>query len=73
MKTVDDVMAALKTKGSEQTRKTYARHGVDMPMFGVKIADLKKVLPKETVWVSADARKKQQTDRAAAFALRLAN
>ena len=39
----------------------------------VKIADLKNALPKETVWVSAQERKKQQLDRAASFALRFAN
>jgi hypothetical protein len=29
--------------GSEQTRKTYARHGVTCPMFGVSIANLKTI------------------------------
>jgi 3-methyladenine DNA glycosylase AlkD len=40
--TVDEVMIELKKLGSEQTRKTYARHGgpVDR-MFGVKVGDMK--------------------------------
>src|SRR5260370_3781523 len=37
-------MADLKKKGSEQTRKIYARHGmVGKPMFGVSVADLKVI------------------------------
>lgn len=36
-----EVMAALEKAGSEQTRKTYARHGVMGPMFGVSFAFLK--------------------------------
>lgn len=43
MQTVDQVMSALKKKGSEKTRKTYARHGVPAEMFGVTIADLKTI------------------------------
>ena len=39
----------------------------------VRFADLKTVLPIETVWVDAAARQRQLADRAAAFALRLAN
>ncbi len=39
----------------------------------VKIADLKKILPAETAWVTQAERKKQQSERAAAYALRLAN
>ena len=46
MKTVTDVMTELKKKGKEQTRKTYARHGIDIPMFGVSIADLKTTAKK---------------------------
>jgi 3-methyladenine DNA glycosylase AlkD len=41
-----DVMSELEKKGSQQTRKTYARHGVNIPMFGVKIADLKTIAKK---------------------------
>jgi hypothetical protein len=32
---IDDVMRALERAGSEQTRKTYRRHGAQDPMFGV--------------------------------------
>jgi 3-methyladenine DNA glycosylase AlkD len=36
----DEVMQQLKTWGSEQTRKTYKRHGVMGEMFGVSYANL---------------------------------
>jgi 3-methyladenine DNA glycosylase AlkD len=39
-----EVMAALEAAGSEQTRRTYARHGVTIPMFGVSFATLKTLL-----------------------------
>ena len=38
---LDEVMGALEKAGSEQTRKTYARHGAKEPMFGVSFATLK--------------------------------
>ena len=41
MKTVNQVMTALKKKGTAQSRKTFARHGAPENMFGVKVADLK--------------------------------
>jgi 3-methyladenine DNA glycosylase AlkD len=37
---VDEVMQQLKQWGSEQTRKTYRRHGVTDEMFGVSYANL---------------------------------
>jgi 3-methyladenine DNA glycosylase AlkD len=43
MTTVTKVMSALKAKGSEQTRKIFARHGAGDNMFGVKVADLKVI------------------------------
>jgi 3-methyladenine DNA glycosylase AlkD len=43
MKTVEQVFAQLKKLGSEQTRKTYARHGIEIPMFGVSVANLKVI------------------------------
>jgi len=43
MKTVKQVMAALKKCGSEQTRKTYIKHGAPDDIFGVKVADLKVI------------------------------
>jgi 3-methyladenine DNA glycosylase AlkD len=42
--TLGDVMASLESKGSEKTRKTYARHGAPIgKMFGVSVADLKTI------------------------------
>lgn len=47
MATLKQVMAELKTFGSEQTRNTFARHGADVSrMFGVKVGDLKKIAKK---------------------------
>jgi 3-methyladenine DNA glycosylase AlkD len=46
MTTITDVMSELEKKGTEQTRKTFARHGVTIPMYGVKIADLKVIAKK---------------------------
>jgi 3-methyladenine DNA glycosylase AlkD len=43
---LSQVLAELKKKGKEQTRKTYARHGIDIPMFGVSVADLKIIAKK---------------------------
>jgi 3-methyladenine DNA glycosylase AlkD len=44
MPTVTSIMADLKKKGSEQTRKIYARHGMATEnMFGVSIAELKVI------------------------------
>jgi 3-methyladenine DNA glycosylase AlkD len=42
--TLAETMAALEAAGSEQTRKTYARHGAPGPMFGVSFATLKTLL-----------------------------
>jgi hypothetical protein len=39
----------------------------------VKLADLKKILPPETTWVSVDERRSQLAARAASFARRLLN
>jgi 3-methyladenine DNA glycosylase AlkD len=44
MPTVASIMAELKKKGKEQTRKTYARHGMAAERtFGVSTADLKTI------------------------------
>ena len=44
MPTLKTVMSALEKKGSEQTRKIFARHGASSDnMFGVKVADLKVI------------------------------
>ena len=42
--TLAEAMAALKAAGTEQTRKTYARHGAPEPMFGVSFATLKTMM-----------------------------
>jgi 3-methyladenine DNA glycosylase AlkD len=42
--TLAQAMSTLEKAGSEQTRKTYARHGVTGPMFGVSFATLKTML-----------------------------
>ena len=41
-----ETMRALEKAGSAQTRKTYARHGAEEPMFGVRFADLKTLVKK---------------------------
>lgn len=44
MSDLTTVLKQLQAKGSEQTRKIYARHGADPDsMFGVKVADLKAI------------------------------
>ena len=43
MRTVQQILAELESLGSEQTRKTYRRHGAPDSMFSVKVGDLKKV------------------------------
>jgi 3-methyladenine DNA glycosylase AlkD len=44
MPTVASIMAELRKKGSEKTRKIYARHGMATDnMFGVSVADLKMI------------------------------
>ena len=42
--TLSETMSALEKAGSEQTRKTYTRHGAVGPMFGVSFATLKTLL-----------------------------
>lgn len=42
--TLAETMRELKKAGSAQTRKTYARHGVAEPMFGVSFATLKALM-----------------------------
>ena len=43
MPTAADIVAELKTLGSETTKKTLLRHGAREPFYGVKIGDLKKI------------------------------
>ena len=44
--TVSQTMKELEKAGSAQTRKTYARHGAEEPMFGVSFATLKELTKK---------------------------
>jgi 3-methyladenine DNA glycosylase AlkD len=41
--TLDETMKELASKGSEQTKKTWLRHGAQEPIFGVKIGDMKPI------------------------------
>lgn len=41
--TLDETMARLEVAGSEQTRKTYRRHGIMGPLFGVSCAAQKPI------------------------------
>ena len=43
MNTVDQVLKDLKKCATEQTRKTYLRHGAPVDAYGVSIADLKTI------------------------------
>lgn len=38
-----DVMAALKAKGSESTKRILMKHGAKEPFFGVKVGDMKPI------------------------------
>lgn len=42
--TVDEVMLKLEELGTEQTKRTFLRHGAKEPLFGVKVGDLKKLV-----------------------------
>jgi hypothetical protein len=42
--TAAEVLAELKSYGNEQTKKTWLNHGAREPFFGVKIADMKKII-----------------------------
>jgi 3-methyladenine DNA glycosylase AlkD len=42
--TLDEIMKQLELMGSEQTKKTFFRHGAQEPLFGVKVGDLKKLV-----------------------------
>jgi len=39
-----EILKELEKYGSEQTKKTLIKHGAREPFFGVKVADLKKIL-----------------------------
>ncbi|MBS4190096.1 DNA alkylation repair protein [Bacillus sp. FJAT-49705] len=42
--TYDEIMKSLEELGTEQTKKTFIRHGAKEPLFGVKVGDLKKLV-----------------------------
>ncbi|OCT10556.1 DNA alkylation repair protein [Paenibacillus pectinilyticus] len=42
--TLNEMMAKLEELGSEQTKKTFLRHGAQEPLYGVKVGDLKKLV-----------------------------
>lgn len=44
--TFDEVMASLKSLGSEQTKKTWLNHGATGEVWGVKIGDMKVIQKK---------------------------
>jgi hypothetical protein len=44
--TTETILEALELLGSEQTRKTFARHGAPANMFGVKVGDMKPIVKK---------------------------
>jgi 3-methyladenine DNA glycosylase AlkD len=58
-----EVMARLEALGSEQTRRTYLRHGATEPLFGVKFGDLRPLAKRiktdhqlaEQLWSSGNA------------------
>jgi 3-methyladenine DNA glycosylase AlkD len=61
--TYDAAMAALEASGSEQTRRTYLRHGASEPLFGVKFGDLRPLARRigtdqdlaDQLWASGNA------------------
>ena len=44
--TVKEILTQLEKYGDERTKNTLRRHGAKEPFFGVKVADLKKILKK---------------------------
>ena len=42
--TATDILKQLEEYGDESTKNTYSKHGAKEPFFGVKVADLKKIL-----------------------------
>jgi 3-methyladenine DNA glycosylase AlkD len=44
--TLQEVMTELEKMGDANTKKTLMRHGAKEPFYGVKVADLKKILKK---------------------------
>ena len=44
--TKDEIMLQLSKMGTEQTKKTFIRHGAKEPLYGVKVGDLKTIQKK---------------------------
>lgn len=44
--TAKDIMSQLEALGNEGTKRVLVKHGAKEPFFGVKVADLKKILKK---------------------------
>lgn len=44
--TAKEILSQLKAYGDERTKNTLMKHGAKEPLFGVKVADLKKILKK---------------------------
>lgn len=44
--TVKEIMAELEQFGSESTKRVLMKHGAKEPFFGVKVADMKKIVKK---------------------------
>ncbi|QRG68635.1 DNA alkylation repair protein [Brevibacillus choshinensis] len=42
--TVEEVLKKLAEMGTEQTKKTFMRHGAKEPIYGVRIGDMKKLV-----------------------------
>lgn len=42
--TLDEIMTKLEQMGTEQTKRTFMRHGAKEPLFGVKVGDMKKLV-----------------------------
>ncbi len=42
--TTEEILSELQQMGSEQTKKTWARHGAREPFFGVKVGDMKTIV-----------------------------
>lgn len=43
---LNEVLSELRSLGDERTKNTLIKHGAKEPLFGVKVADLKKILKK---------------------------
>lgn len=42
--TTTEIIQELQSMGSEQTKKTFMRHGAREPFYGVKVGDMKKIV-----------------------------